>query len=175
MNLDEHLEAEYEATESFRIDGPGTEAWAMRKYRRALTEIQRIRDAANAERQRITDWETDALKGPQHDAGYFEALLIQRRHELERDNPDLPKTYRVPGGALVRRKLPDRIEVVDPDAFLAWAQVNAPDAVKVTPLVSALSGLPRTDGGDLVASDGEVVPGVGVSAGGESYSVKVDK
>ena len=147
----------------------------MRKLAAAKREIDRIKDAANAERNKVTDWETDALKGPQHDAGYFEALLIDRLHQLEVENPDLPKTYRVPGGALVRRKLPDRIEVVDSEAFLTWAQVNAPDAVKVTPLVSALSGLPRTDEGDLVTSEGEVVPGVGVSAGGESYSVKVDK
>lgn len=181
VELTDHIGAELHEPDdraAFVIDNDRKAAWAMRKLRAALAEAERIRLEAANELDAITRWRDDALRGPQHDVEFFRALLVGYRHELELANPDLPKTYPVPGGKLIRRKGRTRVEITDEAAFVAWALDNDRDALKVTPLKSRLTAKgsgyievpPDTDGPSrLAAPTGEVVPAVELVAGDDTY------
>ena len=97
------------------------------------------------------------------------------RLELEERDPDLPKTYKVPGGVIARRKQPDRIVVTDEAAFVAWALEGYRDLLHIEPRVSGLRNITESepDSALLVTSiDGEIVPGVEHVTGNDAYSAK---
>lgn len=165
--------------EPFRIENDASAAWAMRKLRRAQAEVQRVKHAAGAERLRLTHWEGDSLVAPNRDIEFFTAALVDYRHRLEAADPDLPKTYKVVGGSITRRKAPDKVEVTDEQAFVTWALTNAPEALSApTPLVSTLKGdgYDTTADGEIVRLEfGDAVPGVRLVPGVDQYAAKPDK
>lgn len=169
---DEFPTPDPEHRDGYRIGGDREATWALRKLAAAHAERDRIMAVAGEEIARITAWRNAAVRGPEADIDFFEAVLIDYRRRLEAENPNLPQTYKLPGGVITRRRSPVRAEVLDPEAFTAWALVHDPAAVKVTPLVSALGSYQRTDEGDVVSPDGEVVPGVHVVGGDDRYAAK---
>ena len=151
----------------------------MYRMTRAMTEADRIKAAADAQRERIAQWEADALRPVLNEAQRCDELLVSYYQALLRENPKLPKTYPIPGGTISRRKGVDKVEVVDESAFITWAQDNAPQALsnpKPRPLVSELKGAmwDHTDDGKVVSPDGQPVPGVAVVAGVERFAAKPD-
>lgn len=163
-----------ESPETYRIGGDKEATWALRKIAQAEAEIARIRQQAIAETTRINEWGAAAERGPQSTVDFFTGKLIEYRRLLEDANPHLPQTYKVVGGRIARRKGRASTKVTEPDLFVKWAQQNAPDAVKVTPLVSALASWKRTDAGELVSPDGETVPGVQEVRSDDVYQVKAE-
>ena len=182
-DLHEHLTAapadldlaDDDARERWRIDGDETATWAGRKLGQAEGEMARIKAIADTEIQRIEAWRDDALRIAERDVDFFTARLVEYRRDLEAANPKLAKSYKLPTVVLKRRAGRESTRITDPAAFIAWAEANHPDAVKVRrdPLVSALADLPRDDNGQLVADGGEIVPGVESVTAGDSYTVQV--
>lgn len=135
--------------------------------RNAQAEVERIQTKALADEKPITakiDWLTNEL------TGYHRRLLAADPKR---------KTYKLPGGNLVHRKGRTSTVVSDPVAFISWAlDSDLEGVIKVAPQVSALTpahGFARTDDGTIVsASDGEVVPGVSVVTGDDSYTVNLE-
>lgn len=165
-----------EQREAWRIHSDREAAWALRKLAAALAEAERInRDAAD-EIEALKAWRDAALAGPEHDAGFFEAALVRYRVELEERDPDLPKTYKLPGGVITRRKRPDTYQVTDADAFTAWALANNRDLVKIEPRVSGLRDIVVHDNDAdsvlVVDRNGEIVPGVEHHLGTDAYAAK---
>lgn len=161
--------------ETWQIDSDGAASWALRKMGAALAEVARCKQLADDEITRVKAWLDTATIGPQHDADFFESRLIDYRFRLEDANPDLPKTYRVPGGRIARRKLPDRVEVVDEQALIGWALTSGADVIRITASVSALKKVaaptdPDAEKCGLVTGDGEQVPGVVHVLGDDRYS-----
>lgn len=165
------------AEEGWVVDGDREAAWALRKMREAQAEVDRVNANAAHEHDAITAWADAAKTGPDHTLAFFRGRLIGYRLHLEDENPDLARTYKLPGGRLIRRKAPDRVEVADEDALVGWALENDRDAVtfkpKVTPFKGADYGY-SDDGRVVYLSDGEVVPGVRWVEGDDRYSVSVD-
>lgn len=133
--------------------------------RNAAAEIDRIQAKALADEKPLTDsieWAENELEG-----------YLRR---LRQSDPKL-KTYKLPGGNLTVRAGRSRTVVNDSPAFVEWALSAAPAALKIEPLVSVLTpshGFVRTDEGVIVNADGEVVPGVEVITGDESYGVTLN-
>lgn len=151
--------------------------WALRKVSRAQHEIKRLRDAANHEIEHIRDWLDQATGTQATTIRFFESKLIDYRRRLEDENADLAKTYKLPGGELCRRSGRTRTTVTDEIAYISWAVDNFPDAVAYRPLTTPLTRDDRftvTETGALLdTTTGEIVPGVVVSRGDETYSVRV--
>lgn len=143
-------------------------AWALDKIAAHQAEIERIRRNAQAYIELI---QSDALADEKPHADSVAWLEGEVRRYYE-SLPDAPATYKLPNGKIERRKGRESTKVDDPDAFVSWADKHAPDAVKRTPLVSALKGWPQTDDGELVTPDGEVVPGVRVVVGEPTVTIK---
>lgn len=179
-DLHEHLDAapdgtdldDEEVRERWRIDSDELATWAGRKLAKAEGERKRIEQIAHAERQKITDWERDAIKAAAHDEAFFRSRLIAYRLDLEANDPNLAGTYKLPTVTLTRRQGRMRTLVTNPEQFLSWALENRVSALKIEPLVSGLADLTRTDEGLIVDDSGEVVPGVEEHRGDDTYAAK---
>lgn len=162
----------------WEIESDDAACWALRKVGRAHRELMRLQQVAEYEVDGIQQWLDEASSPLARTVGFFEGKLIAYRRRLEDENPDLPLTYKLPGGDITRRAGRARTVVVDEEAFTSWALEEAPDAVAVKPLTSKLLGKESpfdvTDTGAVVdRRTGELVPGVQVSPGSPTYGVKV--
>jgi hypothetical protein len=70
-------------------------------------------------------------------------------------------------GAVRFRRSPDRLEVVDEDIAVAWAQAMCPAAVRRTVLVSVLKA--------TIKDTGEAIPGCELVPGEDTFSVEVSE
>lgn len=155
--------------------------WALRKIAHAEAERTRLRCLAEQRIDDIRGWLEVALRPLDHDIEFFTHHLITYRRELEDQDPKLAKTYKLPSGALKRRAGRDRTVVVDQQAFTGWAIEHAPDALKVSPLVSALAtdryrtNVVEGEGGHLFDTDtGAMVPGIEIVEGVDTYTVAAE-
>lgn len=143
-------------------------AWAIDRIAAYTAERDRIRANAKAYIEQI---QADAIadEAPLNDKiGWFTGEVIAYYHGL----PDPPKTYKLPNGQIVRRAGRESTQVTDEEAFIEWAATNAPAAVKLSPLVSGLPKWGHTDDGLIVSPDGEPVPGVRVTRGDDTVTVR---
>jgi hypothetical protein len=182
-DLTEALLGEYEEPrtpeerEAWRIEDDSAASWALRKLRVYEEEIDRLSMLAARERARVSNWELERTKSLYGHKAFFESKLIDYRRRLERKDPKLPQTYHVPGGAITRRKARARVEVTDAQVFLDWAKERDGDAVKLTPLVSALKDrkdryrVDEETGSVVDLETGEQVPGVEVHRDPDQYGV----
>jgi Bacteriophage Mu Gam like protein len=159
--------------EAWRIHSDREAAWALRKLAAALAETQRIAQAAADEIDALKAWRDAAVAGPQRDAAFFEAALVRYRVELEGRNPELPKTYKLPGGVIARRKQPDQYQVTDEPTFVAWAlDTGHEHLLHIEPRTTGLKAFTANDEGTLVTAEGEVVPGAERVVRDDAYSAK---
>lgn len=181
--------------DNYRIVDDDGAQWALRVMAHAQSEIQRLEAAAEREVERILIWKATASRRPQETVEKMEALLVDYRRRLELEQPDLPKTYKLPNGTIVRRAGSAKVDVYDPDRFVAWALVNDIGAVRVAPAVSGLRGKgskyrtarPEADVKKTAAisptgateafitPDGEIVPGVQLYVPPDTYGAKATR
>jgi hypothetical protein len=184
-DLDEYLADTYqeptEATaEAFRVDTDERAAWAFRKRRQHQAELDRLRGLAAAERARIDAWERDATHGTIDRIAWLDGSLEGYYRELHAADPELPKSYRVPGGTIGRRKNPDTLEVACEAEAVEWLMDNCPELVRIAVDKAAakkhLEGVgDATPGARLPVvepSTGEIVPGLVHLVGVERVFVK---
>jgi hypothetical protein len=156
--------------ERWRIHSDREAAWAIRKLATAVAEHERIKQNAADEIDAIRAWQDAALAGPARDAAFFEGALVRYRLELEEANPALPKTYKIPGGVITRRKQPDVYRITAEAAFIAWALAEHPELVHIEARVAGLRDFRRGD--QLVDEDGQHIPGVELVVRDDTYSAK---
>ena len=117
------------------IEGDQRATAALRRIAREQRELDRIAAAAQAERDRILEWESRAASIVQNRVQFLTDLLTDYYRQLERSNPKLAQTYKLPTGAIKKAKSPDKVVVVDEAAFIAWAKENRPQALTIKPKV----------------------------------------
>jgi phage host-nuclease inhibitor protein Gam len=132
-----------------------------------IEPIEKWRDEQLAPWDRRIAWLADHLK----------IYAVKRRVRLGEKDP-AAKTLKLPSGAVPTRRTERRVDVSDPDAFLAWAEVHRPDLVRrpdppppapAKTLIHSAAMVVEKDDGELVAViDGEVVPGL------IAYDVSID-
>ncbi len=149
--------------------------WALRKVGQANRELVRLQEAAEHEIAAINQWLEAASAPHLRTVSFFTGRLVDYRRHLEDENPDLPLTYKLPGGALTRRAGRARTVLLDEDALVEWATANHPEAVARKALPSKVTRADRfttNENGDVVdTSTGEIVPGLRVTVGGPTYGV----
>ena len=74
----------------------------------------------------------------------------------------------LPSGTAQLRKLADRLEITNPEAAMAWATENAPNAIIVK------KDLSRSVLKSLIVSQGEAVPGCEFSLGSDELYVRTN-
>lgn len=163
------------------IEGDQRATAALRRIAREQRELDRIAAAAQAERDRILEWESRAASIVQNRVQFLTDSLTDYYRQLERSNPKLAQTYKLPTGAIKKAKSPDKVVVTDEEAFIAWAKENRPQALTIKPKVSEVKGkgflretTPETPVVSVVdGTTGEFVPGVQAERGETRYSVQV--
>lgn len=148
--------------------------WALGKLAAYTTERDRIRRNAQAEVERIQAKALADEKPITDKIDHWTQELTGYHRRLFDADPKR-KTYKLPGGNLVRRSGRASTKVTDPAVFVEWAIKAAPAALNISPLVSVLTpshGFIRTDEG-IVTADGEAVPGVEIVTADDTYSVSL--
>jgi len=146
------------AREPFIVNTEERAAWATDKVLSARERLSRIKAACQA---MIDDAELEV-----RDA---EAFFLPMLEEWARSNPPKKgKTIKLPTGALSFRTVPGGPRVVDPDAALAWAKVEAGELV----IQTVSERLDKAGLADYVKASGDVPPGVEIAPARESFDVK---
>lgn len=128
-----------EQRERWKVKSDRAASWALRRLGEAQAEIARLEEAADDEIRALKVWCEAAVTPLKRDINFFEGVLIEYRMALEAEHPELPQTYKVPGGTIARRKTPDKIEIIDADAVVRWAiRSGLFELLKIEPRVSLL-------------------------------------
>lgn len=175
--LTEHIDVpdDDEERARFRVDGPSTAEWALRKLRQALDAQEQARAVAADEIARIQEWRDREVGVRQRDVDFFQGLLADYHRAVLAENPE-SKTIRLPAGQLRARKMPDTVDVKDLDALTEWARANERDEllrVKVEANKAVIKKLPVSDGRVVDPETGEAIPGVTVETGDVRFTAEV--
>lgn len=163
MDADHPTPTDDAARTAYRIDGPSSAGWAMRKLAAARTEQARIRALAAAEIERVQAWAAAEHERHERDAAWFEGLLARWALDLRAADPHC-KSVTTPWGVVQTREQPGKW-TVDDDTVLEWAQTARPDLIRVERslrLADARKVLTVTGGQAFDEATGEVVPGIDV-------------
>ena len=153
--------------EDFRITSVELAAWAARKVLAARTRMERRATLAAQYTQRIAAW---LGKANADDRGSVEFLTSHLKPfaQSEIAKQRRLRTLHLPGAAVSLRKKPDRVDVFDPEALLAYCEASYPEALVVTTSVSTAKVLAR------IKKEGELPPGVDFSRGEDELYVRPD-
>lgn len=172
------------AADGFCVDSDELATWAFRKRASHQRELDRLRSAAADERAKIDAWEHDVTAGPAARVAFFDGALDGYYRSLHAADPDLARSYRVPGGTLGRRKNPDSLEVAGEAEAVAWLMDNCPELVAhrvdkaAAKKALQVPGVGDAQPGDRLPvvelSTGEVVPGMVHVVGVERVFVKAE-
>lgn len=186
LPLDEYLEAsaatEFTETseETPRLANDDEALWTMRRLAVAQREINRITRQAKAEIERINEWYRANVISAEDTVQTCEALLNEYLVRVRADSADGIKSLTFPDGVISSRPVPNRVEVLDADAFIAWAKddVLTEEFVRVKEEVALnkLKGMVDMDPDNnrvLMATNGREIPGLGVVKGGISTSIRI--
>ena len=157
-------------------------SWAFRRLAEIEAEKERIARAADAEAERIERWLEAATKPLAHDEAFFRGALTEYLRHIrdERgEDPENPKTrsYTLPTGTIVGRRPPERIEVLDEERFIEWAETSGhPELVRVRKEVDkvAIKKATVAKDGVSVVIEGERLPFVEARRGPEKLDAKPD-
>jgi phage host-nuclease inhibitor protein Gam len=146
--------------EGFKVDDDQKADWALRKLaviRRKQAENKNIFDA---EVIRITEWLSAVNTALDKDALYFEAVLTPYAL-TERFNGR--KSLVLPHGTVKTTAGRPKIEIQNEVEFLAWAEKSEPELIRIKKEIDkkVLNAL-LTDSGDVISTQGEIVPSVRV-------------
>lgn len=154
--------------EAFVVDNDEKADWAMRKLasiRRKQADNKAIYDR---EVQRVAEWLERVNTALERDAQWFESNL--KPYALsERYNGR--KSVILPHGTIKTTAGRPKIEIENESEFFAWAEKSEPELIRIKKEIDkkALNAL-LTDSGDVISTQGEIVPSVRVTPAETSVS-----
>ena len=146
--------------EAFIVNDDAKADWAMRKLaslRRKQTDNKAIYDR---EVLRVAEWLEKVNTDLERDAEWFESNL--KPYALtERFNGR--KSLVLPHGTIKTTAGRPKIEIENELEFLAWAETSQPELIRIKKEIDkkVLNTL-LTDSGDVISTQGEIVPSVRV-------------
>lgn len=146
--------------EAFIVNDDAKADWAMRKLaslRRKQTDNKAIYDR---EVLRVAEWLEKVNTDLERDAEWFESNL--KPYALtERYNGR--KSVVLPHGTIKTTAGRPKIEIENELEFLAWAETSQPELIRIKKEIDkkVLNTL-LTDSGDVISTQGEIVPSVRV-------------
>lgn len=154
--------------EAFVVDNDEKADWAMRKLasiRRKQTDNEAI---YNREVKRVAEWLEKVNTALERDAEWFESNLkpyaLTERHNGR-------KSVVLPHGTIKTTAGRPRIEISNELELLAWAETSQPDLIRTKKEIDkkSLNAL-ITETGDVISTQGEIVPSVRVTPAETSVS-----
>jgi hypothetical protein len=146
--------------EAFVVNDDSKADWVMRKLaavRRKQAENKAIHDREVA---RVTEWLEKVNTDLERDAEWFESNLKPYAF-TERWNGR--KSIVLPHGTIKTTAGRSKIEIENESEFFAWAEVSQPELIRIKKEIDkkVLNTL-LTDTGDVISTQGEIVPSVRV-------------
>lgn len=157
--------AEAPAAEPFTVDSLSKASWCASRILEAQARTAQRSDLARSYKSRIDIWLSDANAADIDSIDYLSSLL-KPWVEAEVAKQRRSRSILLPTATAQLRKLPDRIDIVDRDAALAYCKTNHPDAVIVREDIS------KTAVRSLVFTEGEAIPGVEAELGHDELYIK---
>lgn len=150
---------------AFEVDTAAKADWAVGRVLSIEARMSRRTELASELHGRIDAWLTKAQAPDQDSVDYLMSLLrpyVEAELALQRRS----RTLSLPSGAAGLRRRPDRLELSDREAALAWCEEHAVEAVIVK------KDLSKTELKKLVFERGEAVPGVDAALGTDELWIK---
>jgi len=153
--------------EEFRITSIELAAWAARKVLAARKRIEQRAELAAKYTERISAW---LCKANAEDQGSIEFLISELRPfaEAEISKQHRSRTLHLPGVDVSIRKKPDRVDIIDERALLAYCEAAFPEAVVVVKSISKAKVLAH------IKKEGELLPGIDFHLGDDQLYIKSD-
>lgn len=159
------------AREPFTVDDDGKADWAMRKLA-SIRRKQLLNTAIHIrETQRVTEWLEKVNTDLEREAEWFESNL-KPYALLERHNGR--KSILLPHGTIKTTAGRPKFEIANESEFIGWAEINAPDLVRIKKEIDkkALGALNQSDD-SVISTQGEIVPAVKVIPAEISVSFQI--
>ena len=157
--------AEAPATEPFTVDSLSKASWCASRILEAQARVDQRTELARAYKTRIDAWLSDANYSDNDSIDNLSALLTPWV-DSEVAKQRRSRSVLLPTAIAQLRKLPDRIDIIDRDAALAYCKINHPEAVVVREDIS------KTAVRSLIFTEGEAIPGVEAELGHDELYVK---
>ena len=158
----ENLETDEVVKPSITPEKANSILWVISKLE---NEIEAKEDIYFSEYDRLTNWLEGEKEKRNKDIDYLTAVL-----EAFYDNNGFTKTESFPNGKLYKRKMPDRVEVDDAEAFEKWWNENGNDMeyMKITkkPILKNIK--------KYIQDAGECPNGVEYLVGGKCFKIKTE-
>lgn len=155
-----------EAPAPFTVDSLSKASWAAACILEAQDRIAQRTDLARSYKARIDAWLADANTPDLSSMDYLRSLLkpwVEEQVACQQRS----RSVLLPTATVQLRKLPDRIDIIDREAALAYCKANHPEAIVVKEEVS------KSTIRSLIFTEGEAVPGVEAELGHDELYVKV--
>jgi len=157
--------AEAPAAEPFTVDSLSKASWVASRILEAQARTAQRSELARSYKARIDAWLSDANAADIDSIEYLSSLL-KPWVEAEVAKQRRSRSVLLPTATAQLRKLPDRIDIVDRDAALAYCKANHPEAVVVREDIS------KTAVRSLIFTEGEAIPGVEAELGRDELYIK---
>jgi phage host-nuclease inhibitor protein Gam len=158
-------DGESPACEQFTIDNISKASWATARILEAEIRIAQRTDLAKDYKARIDAW-LDTANRQDDDSIAYLSILLQPYVASEVSKLHNSKTLNLPTGSASLRKLPDRLDIIDPATALAYCEKAHPEAVIIK------KEFDKSILKDLILHQAEPVPGVDAECGAEKLYIK---
>jgi len=149
----------------FVIDSLAKADWAVAKIIDAEARISRRSELAAELHARIDTWLEKASIADNDSISYLSSLL-RPWVESELASQHRSRSVSLPSGIAQLRKLPDRLDVTDPEAAMVWATKHRPDAVIIK------KDLSRSVLKAIILNENEAIPGCSFELGSDQLFVR---
>ncbi len=156
--------AETPAAAPFTVDSFSKASWCASRILESQARVDQRADLARSYKARIDAWLSDANAADIDSIEYLSAAL-KPYIEFEVSRQRRSRSVLLPTATAQLRKLPDRIDIVDRDAALAYCKENLPR------LVITREDLSKTELKKAVF-DGNAIPGVEAELGCDELYIR---
>jgi len=150
---------------AFIVNDPSKASWAIARILEAEASIAQRSLLAESYKARIDQWLDSANKQDQDSISYL-SFLLEPYVKDEVAKLYKSRTLSLPTGTASLRKLPDRLEITDSTAALAYCETEHPEAVIIK------KELNKSILKDLILKQAEPIPGVEAELGPDKLYVK---
>ncbi len=172
-NIDYMEELMEETKESFVINNDKTALWAARKIKEEQAEMERQRELAESEIQRLKYLQQEYQDRFERRTANLKNLLFDYFHTVPRKATKTQESYKLLDFTLrLKKQNPEFVR--DEEILTAWAKENTPELVKVKESTdwANLKKLTAVDGENVVfAESGEIIPGIVAKAREDVFEV----
>jgi len=165
VNITLSSEAEPPAAEQFVIDNSSKASWAIACILEAEERINQRKALANDYKARLDAW-LDSANRPDNNSISNLSYLLEPYVKDEVSKLHKSKTISLPTGTASFRKLPDRLDIIDSEAALAYCESEHPEAVIIK------KELDKSALKNLILKQAEPVPGVEAELGRDRLYIK---